>query len=60
MEDIMMTVDDVAKLLKISKRSAHTFVHNKNFNGLLYIGRNARISKNKLLKYIEDKLIYKL
>ena len=60
MEDAMMTIDDVADFLKISKRSAHTFVHNKNFDGLLYIGRNVRISKKKLLKYIEDNLIYKV
>ena len=31
MEEVMMTVKEVADFLKISERSAHTFIHNKNF-----------------------------
>lgn len=60
MEEVMMTVKEVADFLKISERSAHTFIHNKNFDGLFYIGRSVRISKNKLLDYIQSNLEYRV
>jgi len=60
MEEVMMTIKDVAQFLQISERSAHSFVHNKNFDGLFYIGRSVRISKNKLLDYIQSNLEYRV
>lgn len=33
---------------------------NKDFDGLLYIGRSVRISKKKLQQYIQNHLQYKL
>lgn len=58
-QDELMTVKDVAEFLKVSMRTAHKFIHNKNFDGLLYIGRAVRISKNKLLEYIEKNLEFR-
>ena len=60
MDDILMTRQDVADFLKVSLRTADSFIHNKDFDGLLYIGRNVRISKNALLKYIQENLQYKI
>lgn len=60
MEDTLLTRQEVAAFLKISLRSADTFIHNKNFDGLIYIGRSVRISKKKLLKYIDSKLEYRV
>ena len=57
--DEMMTVKEVASFLKVSLRTAHKFIHNKNFDGLLYIGRSVRVSKNKLLEYIDDNLEFR-
>lgn len=58
-EDILMTTQDVADFLKVSLRTAHSFIHNKNFDGLLYIGRSVRISKNKLMEYINKNLEFR-
>lgn len=55
----LMTVKEVADFLKVSLRTAHKFIHNKNFDGLLYIGRSVRISKNKLLEYIDRNLEFR-
>ena len=59
-EDVLMTRQDVADFLRVSLRTADNFIHNKDFSGLFYIGRSVRVSKNALLKYIEDNLQYKL
>ena len=59
MEDILMTRQEVADFLKVSLRTADDFIHNKDFDGLLYIGRSVRISKRKLLEYIEQNLEYR-
>ena len=55
-----MTTKDVADFLKVSLRTAHKFIHNKDFDGLLYIGRTVRISKKKLLEYIDKNLEYRI
>ncbi len=55
-----MTRQEVADFLKVSLRTADSFIHDKGFDGLLYIGRAVRISKNKLLKYIENNLEYRI
>ena len=60
MEDVLMTRQEVADFLKVSLRTADSFIHNKNFTGLFYIGRSVRVSKNALLKYIEDNLRFKV
>lgn len=60
MEDELMTRQDVADFLKVSLRTADTFIHNKDFTGLIYIGRNVRISKKILLEYISNNLQYKI
>ncbi len=60
MEEILMTRQEVADFLKVSLRTADTFIHDKNFDGLLYIGRAVRISKRKLLQYIENNLEYRM
>ena len=57
--DILMTTQDVADYLKVSLRTAHNFIHNKNFDGLLYIGRSVRISKRKLIEYINNNLEFR-
>lgn len=57
--DILMTRKEVAKFLKVSLRTADEFIHNRNFDGLIYIGRSVRISKKKLLEYIENHLEYR-
>ena len=59
MNDILMTTQEVADFLKVSLRTAHTFIHNKNFDGLLYIGRSVRISKRKLIEYINNNLEFR-
>ena len=60
MEDELLTRQDVADFLKVSLRTADTFIHKKDFTGLIYIGRSVRVSKNALLKYIENNLQYKI
>lgn len=55
-----MTRQEVADFLKVSLRTADTFIHNKNFMGLIYIGRSVRVSKKALLEYIEENLQYKI
>lgn len=60
MEDVLMTRQEVADFLKVSLRTADSFIHNKKFAGLFYIGRSVRVSRNALLKYIEDNLQYKI
>lgn len=55
-----MTRQEVADFLKVSLRTADSFIHNKDFGGLIYIGRSVRISKNKLLEYVEQHLQYKI
>ena len=60
MEDVLMTTKEVADFLKVSLRTAHSFIHNKDFDGLLYVGRSVRISRKKLLKYIDDHLEYRI
>ena len=60
MEDVLMTRKEVADFLKVSLRTADSFIHDKNFDGLLYIGKSVRISRKKLLKYVEDNLEYRI
>lgn len=52
-----MTRQDVADFLKVSLRTADTFIHNKDFDGLVRVGRNVRVLKSKLIKYLESKTI---
>lgn len=59
-EDTLMTRQDVADYLKVSLRTADSFIHRKDFTGLIYIGRNVRISKKILLEYINNHLQYKI
>ena len=59
-EDELLTRQDVADFLKVSLRTADTFIHQKNFEGLLYIGRNVRISKKYLVEYINQHLQYQI
>lgn len=54
-----MTIKEVAEFLKVSIRTAHSFIHNKDFDGLLYIGRSVRVSKKKLIEYINKQLEYR-
>ena len=58
-EDEMMTRQEVADFLKVSLRTADSFIHNGKFDGLLYIGKSVRVSKNKLMKYIQNNLQFK-
>ena len=58
--DELLTRQEVADYLKVSQNTADKFIHNKNFNGLVYIGRNVRILKSKLIEYIESKRQYKI
>lgn len=53
--DILMTRQEVADYLKVSLRTADTFIHRKDFDGLIRIGRNVRISKERLIKYLRNK-----
>lgn len=59
-EDKLLTRQDVADLLQVSLRTVDTLIHNKEFDGLFYIGRSVRISRSKLLSYINDHLQYKI
>lgn len=52
--DELLTRQEVADYLKVSLRTADSFIHRKDFNGLVRIGRNVRVSKLKLLKYINN------
>lgn len=60
MEDVLLTRQEVADYLKVSLKTADEFIHNKDFDGLLYLGRNVRISKNRLLEYIQQRLEYRM
>ena len=56
-----MTRQEVADFLKVSLRTADTFIHNKDFDGLIYLTkRSVRISRNKLLEYIKNNLQSKI
>ena len=57
MEDELMTRQDVADFLKVSLRTADTFIHQKDFEGLVRVGRNVRVLKSKLIKYLKSKTI---
>lgn len=59
-EDELLTRQDVADFLKVSLRTADTFIHQKDFEGLLYIGRSVRISKKYLVDYINQHLQYQM
>ena len=59
MGEELMTRQEVAEFLKVSQKTADKFIHNKNFDGLLYLGKTVRISKKKFLKYVEKNLQYK-
>ena len=54
-EDELMTRQDVADFLKVSLRTADTFIHSKDFNGVVRIGRSVRVLKSKLVKYLDKK-----
>lgn len=54
-----MTRQEVADFLKVSQKTADKFIHNKNFGGLLYLGKSVRISKKEFMKYIEKNMQYK-
>ncbi len=58
MNDTLLTRQEVADLLRVSLRTADTFIHQKDFKGILYIGRNVRVSKNYLMNYISKNLQY--
>ena len=60
MEDELLTRQDVADFLKVSLRTADTFIHQKDFEGLLYIGRSVRISKKYLINYVNQHLQYQI
>ncbi|MBE7018421.1 MAG: helix-turn-helix domain-containing protein [Ruminococcaceae bacterium] len=60
MEDVLLTRQEVADYLKVSLKTADEFIHNKDFDGLLYLGRSVRISKNRLLEYIQQRLEYRM
>lgn len=60
MEDTLLTRQEVAEILKVSLRSADTFIHQKDFEGLLYVGRSVRISKKYLMDYISKHLQYQI
>ena len=59
-EDELLTRQDVADFLKVSLRTADTFIHQKDFEGLLYIGRSVRISKKYLENYVNSHLQYQM
>lgn len=54
-EDILMTRQEVADFLKVSLRTADTFLRNKDFDGVVHIGRNVRVLKSKLIRYLDRK-----
>ena len=56
-EDELLTRQDVADFLKVSLRTADTFIHNQDFDGLVRVGRSVRVLKSKLIKYLESKTI---
>lgn len=53
-QDELLTVEEAAKLLKVSKVSLHNWKKNK---GLKYhkIGRSTRFLKSELLEFVADK-----
>ena len=58
--DDIMTRQEVADYLKVSLPTADKFIHQKDFEGLLYIGRSVRVSRLYLKQYVQDHLQYKI
>jgi excisionase family DNA binding protein len=55
-EDELMTRQEVADYLKVSLRTVDTLIHKKDFDAMVHIGKNVRIFKSKLIKYLENKI----
>ena len=55
MKDVLLTRKEVANYLHVCMRTADRYIYNKDFDGVVRIGRRVLISKNKLEKYIEDR-----
>lgn len=53
--DELMTRKDVAEYLHVCQRTADRYINNKDFDGIVRIGRRVLISKNKLEAYITDR-----
>lgn len=55
LEDEIMTAPDVAKYLKLCKAKVYYLIQRKQIPHLR-IGRNVRVRKSDLLKWLEQKL----
>ena len=53
--DKYMTRQETAEYLKISIRSVDRLIHDKHFDGIQYIGRNVRVHKPTLDRYLEQR-----
>ena len=54
--DTLMTRKEVADYLHVCQKTADRYINEKNFDGIIRIGRRVLISKNKLDDYISSKL----
>lgn len=52
----MLTIDEVAEILRVSKPTAYNFIHSVGFPKIK-IGRSWRVDEQQLLKWIQEKSI---
>lgn len=55
MSDTLLTRKEVAEYLHVCQRTADRYISNKDFDGIVRVGKRVLISKNKLEKYIADR-----
>lgn len=55
---VMLTVDDIRKVLSIGKNSAYELIYQKNFPILKISERKIRIPKDKFIEWIKSNTKY--
>jgi len=52
----LLTIEEVAKILRVSKLTAYNFIHSDGFPKVL-VGRAWRVEEQLLLKWIQEKSV---
>lgn len=52
----VLSVDDIANILHVSKGMVYNLIHSKQIKGFL-VGRKYRILKTELIRFLNEKII---
>ncbi len=50
---LVMTVDEVASLLRVNRKTIYDMVARKQLPGVIYVGRKLRISRRAVLQWLQ-------